>query len=187
MTIVTVRRAIPEDAQGMMKVHLSCINNSYPAFYSNILLEKWKSIVNLKCYTAKIESTTGWCYVAVVENEQEEEVVGFVYLNSNKNHRIPKEHECDVQVEALYVSAFHQKCGIGRKLLEEMENKAIKENFSKMGILSSTFAVSFYKKMDYYIEKEPVWFDITINAYTEGPYSFETKIMAKTLQVYNKL
>ena len=60
MTIVTVRKAIPEDALAMMKVHLSCLTHSYPAVYSDILLDKWKSLLQLEHYEAKTKGV-GWC------------------------------------------------------------------------------------------------------------------------------
>ncbi len=180
MTIVIVRRATPEDAPGMMRVHLSCLNNSYPAFYTEVALQKWKSLLELKQYTAKTEGP-GWCYVAVIKNDYEEEIVGFGYLNTNKQHRVPEEHECDVQVESLYVSAFHHKCGIGKKLMQAMEDKAKDEQYMLIGIVSSTLAVPFYKRVGYSVVQEHVWFDISRNIYSKGPYSCETTIMAKEI------
>lgn len=185
MTIVNIRRASRDDAFGMMQVHLSCLNESYVGFYSEVLLQKWKSLLDLECYAVKTEST-GWCYVAVIENEFGEEVVGYGWLNTNKHQRVPKEYECDIQIESLYVSAHHQKCGIGQKLLQTIEAKAIEQKFTRIGILSSTFAVSFYEKIGYAVVKEPVWFDICKNSYSKGPYSCETKIMSKDLYATNK-
>ena len=128
MTVVKVRRATPEDALGMMKVHLGCLTHSYPGFYSETLLEKWKSLLRLEHYVAK--TSTGWCFVAVIARDGEEEVVGYGHLNTNEHNRIPKGHKCDVQVESLYVSVYHQKCGIGLKIMQEMERTALKENHS---------------------------------------------------------
>ena len=185
MTIVSVRRATPEDAPGMMRVHLSCLNNSYPAFYTEVALQKWKSLLELKQYTAKTEGP-GWCYVAVIESDYEEEIVGFGYLNTNEQHRIPKQHGCDVQIETLYVSAFHHKCGIGKKLMQAMEDKAKDEQYMQTGIVSSLFAVPFYKRMGYSIVQEPVWLDISKNIFSKGPFSCEGKIMTKDLYACNK-
>ncbi len=60
-----------------------------------------------------------------------------------------------------------------------MEDKAKNEQYIKVGIVSTTFAVPFYKKMGYSIVQEPMWFDISRNIYSKGPYSCETKIMTK--------
>ncbi len=186
MLAVKVRRATPDDAPGMMRVHLDCMNNSYPGFYSDECLEKWASSLKLKHYTAKIESTTGWCYVAVVENtEHEEELVGYAHLNTNHKSPEPIKHGVDVQIESLYVSAFHQKCGIGRKLLEEMEDKAKKKHFTKIGILSSKFATCFYEKMGYSIESE-LFFNISAGKFCDTETLAQcddcaTKVMTKSI------
>ena len=185
-TTVTIRKAIPEDALAMMKVHLSCLTHSYPAVYSDILLDKWKSLLQLEHYEAKTKGA-GWCFVAVIEEEVEEEVVGYGYLNTNEQYRVPKRHECDVQVESLYVSAYHHKCGIGQKILQELERVALEEKFTEIAILSSTLAVPFYTKMGYSVAEERVWFDISKNIYcpSEGKYTCNGKIMAKTLQLHD--
>ena len=182
MTEVTVRKAIPEDAPAMMEVQLSCLTHSYPAVYSKILLDKWKSLVKVEHYEAKTKGT-GWCFVAVLEEEGEEEVVGYGYLNTNEQYRIPKRYECDVQVESLYVSAYHHKRGIGQKILQELERTALEEKFTEIAILSSTLAVPFYIKMGYSIAEDQVWYDISkdICCPSKGKYTCDTKVLIKTL------
>ena len=138
---IKVRRASSEDASAMMHIHLSCLTHSYPAVYSKIALQKWKSLITLEHYENKTKSK-GWCFVAVVEQDSyEEEVVGYGYLNTNEECRIPNQYQCDLQIESLYVSAHYHKCGIGQKLMQAIETKALDLNCTCIAVVSSLIAV----------------------------------------------
>ena len=117
--------------------------------------------------------------MAVINGEEENEhIVGFGYLNTNAKFkepsRIPVHHKCDLQIESLYISINYHRLGIGQKLMQEMEHKALIEGCSRVGILSSMPAVSFYERIRYLIV-EKRWFkvepDKIDDLYCNGMYS----------------
>ena len=93
-------------------------------------------------YVAKTQGS-GWCFVAVLQEELSEQVVGFGCLNSNASQfpPLPKDYKYDVQIESVYVSVNHHKLGIGKKLM------------------SSLTALSFYERTGYSIV-EKRWYNV---------------------------
>ncbi len=71
-------------------------------------------------------------YVAAIG----EKILGTATLNGNK-------------VEAVYVNPRYHGLGVGKKLMEKMENIARKKGFSKIILFASITAAGFYQKLRY--------------------------------------
>lgn len=177
---VRVRRAIATDAAAMMEAHILCLNTVYAQHYTETALSMWESLLHIDYYIAKTE-TTGWCYVA--ELESTEEVIGFGYLNTNESlpPRIPEQFNCVLHIDSLYINPQYQKCGVGKKLLQEIESKAVSEKCSNLWVLSSSVAVPFYQTLGYTSIVKDSWFDIHSNTYQKNEYSVNIGVLVKKL------
>lgn len=101
-------------------------------------IEQWSPIRN--DYTNLQESLLkSFSYVAVNSNN---EIVGFGDFIINKKDDLPK-------ILRLYVDPTHQKLGIGKQLLLDIENKAKELQYSKIRLESSKAAQNFYLRMGY--------------------------------------
>ena len=185
---ISVRLASLKDAEAMLQIQQDCIETTFPPFYPQTTLDMWASLLNINSYIVKIQ-TTGWTFVAVSHEESNEQIVGYGYLNTDivQPPLIPKQYACDLQVESLYVSVDLHKQGIGKRLMQEMETKAAKEGCSRVGVLASMPAVSFYEKVGYSI-LEKRWYnfkpDKPEDEFTdkESPCGIEARVMVKDLK-----
>ncbi len=177
---IRVRRATAADAPAMMAAHISCLNTVYAQYYTETALSMWESLLHVDYYIAKTQ-TTGWCFVA--EEEATQKVIGFGYLNTNESvpPRIPAKFNCVLHIDSLYIIPQYHKCGVGKKLLQEIESKALSEKCSNLWVLSSSVAVPFYQKLGYYSVVEDSWFDIHSNMYQKTDYSVNIGVLVKEL------
>ena len=183
---ISVRQATPEDAEAMLQIQHDCIEQIFHNVYTQTALNTWKHVLTIDKYIAKTQGS-GWCFVAVLQEELSEQVVGFGCLNSDASQfpPLPKDYKYDVQIESVYVSVNHHKLGIGKKLMQELERKALNEGYTRAGMLSSLTALSFYERTGYSIV-EKRWYNVNPNKpevqFTDGIYSLETILMVKDLE-----
>ena len=180
---ITVRRAVPEDAQAIRDIKAACIKKFYTNVYTEKVLNKWTSLLTTDHYVPKIKSPY-WFYVATTLSEEgKEKVVGYGFLNTNAREPqpIPDKYNCRLQLELLYIDAEYQRCGIGGKLMQVIEKEALEDGCSRVGVLASLPGVGFYSKLGYCTAEESVPFDITKQTFTPGEYSIETAVMYKDL------
>ena len=67
---VAARIATCNDA--MMQIQLTCMDKVYPSTYPAAALSKWKNLLDCDHFIAKTQ-TTGWYFVAVINEERKNE------------------------------------------------------------------------------------------------------------------
>lgn len=131
----------------MMQIQIRCMDSQvFMSTYSTAILECWKSSLTLEDYVDW--SNTGWCYVAEEMVDKEQRTVAYGYLDNDLT-LIPEECECSLRIQSVYVEPKYHGKGIGKRLMEELENEARRQKCAKVGIRSTLPAVAFYKAIGY--------------------------------------
>lgn len=137
-----IRKATKEDARKisiLRRKTLRKINSkSYPKKIVDILIQKNSG----KDIKEKMQKRKMFC---AIENEK---IIGTIDLEGNK-------------IGGLYVHPDFTGRGIGKKLLEYIENYTRKEGIKKLMLYSTLNAENFYKKYGYKLKKDEIgWKDV---------------------------
>jgi len=152
-SIMTIRRAMPDDAYNIKKIHIETYKVSYRGYVPDEYLDNMsldeEVIERTKEYLHRAE-----CWLAVYDGEP----VGFAYVS------YPEEGA--FEINALYVHPEYQKCHIGSRLVNYLCEDKKKQGLSKCVVWTMKFgpSLSFYEKMNFAPTKEEqAWkFDIPI-------------------------
>jgi len=150
---IYIRRATPEDAYNIKKIHVETYKKSYRGIVPNEYLN------NMPLDDDVIERTkkyleTAECWLAFIQNES----VGFAYVSDIENKTF--------EINALYIHPDFQKQGIGSHFVDFLcQNKKAK-GCLKCILWTMKFgpALPFYEKLDFKrTNEEKIWkFEIPI-------------------------
>ena len=150
---ITIRKATPDDAYDIKKVHIETYKESYrgyiPDEYLNHLQLDDEVVERTKKYLATCE-----CWVAVVG----ENPVAFAYVSYPEDNIF--------EINALYVHPAYQKCGAGSMLVNYLCENKKSHNLVNCVVWTMKFgpSIPFYEKMNFKMAgEEKLWkFDIPI-------------------------
>jgi putative acetyltransferase len=103
----TLRPYCPADAAPLLQLFQNTIRRVNCRDYAPAQIAAWTSGIELPVWTTRLESR--WCMVAEMPDRQ---LGGFVDLETAGANETTGVH-----LDRFYVSADHQRCGIGRALL----------------------------------------------------------------------
>lgn len=106
--------------------------------YSNIQLQRLLDERCTKDYVFFMQNTLD-CFIASLDSR----IVGFLALAENK-------------VEELFVIPEHHRCGVGKHLFEFAEYQIFNSGFHKLTIVTTGYAVGFYKAMNADVVKKQI-------------------------------
>jgi putative acetyltransferase len=132
-----IRRAKQEDKESIWQVHTEAISELCKSHYIQQQIQAWISSFNPESYREVIETREFF----VVEDDKS--IVGFGQLNSEAG-----------EVEAVYVSPKSVRRGLGRRVLQTLENVAREKGLKSLHLSSSLNAMPFYKKVGYTSQHE---------------------------------
>lgn len=140
---MSVRNAIPADAEVVRTVHYASIVGLGPEAYDQQQVNAWASGCGTADYTEAIEAA-GLEYVVATRDSV---VVGFGSLN----WEVPDDYETNVNAEvtAVYVLPSVAREGIGTGIYAELEQRAREQGVKVLGLSASLPAVSFYEAHGY--------------------------------------
>jgi len=130
---VQVRAATPADAEAIIHVHYAAVHKLASAFYPPEIIEAWSRKPDEARYQWMRQMITKGDEIVVVA-EAESGVVGFGLM-------IPKSRD----LRALYVHPAAGRQGIGRKILQALETRAVAEGLSGLQLIASLNAQAFYQ------------------------------------------
>jgi len=140
-TSIIVRRATPEDAESIVRVHHSAVHCFGPEYYSRDICEVWSKPVNLariQRFRTSLNSEENFTFVAEFDGT----IAGFSRLS------LPN------TISAVYVHADYARRGIGNALLLALEQLAISMGIVTVQLPSSLAAEKFYVKNGYQIIRQ---------------------------------
>jgi GNAT superfamily N-acetyltransferase len=111
-----VRPAIPDDAEGIAKVHVKSWQESYIGMLPQKALDEQSILARYREWAADLGAPIAyrWVYVAV---DPKQGIVGFVEARCHVGARI-KDYTYEIPV--LYVLRSHARRGLGRRLLHSV-------------------------------------------------------------------
>ena len=132
----TVRRALPEDALAILKAHSAAIRgSSAEAVYSREIIEGWAQLhippARVEGFARVIEQGEE---VVLVAEDQAGQVLAFGSI-------VPRNSE----LRAVYVSSAYARKGIGRAILERLEELAREAGLTELRMDASINAQAFYE------------------------------------------
>ena len=133
----TVRRATEEDCEAILRVHSRAIREVAGSHYTLEEIEAWARPRKPEHYVESIRNEE--FYVA----EEDGAVIGFGTLNQKQG-----------EIEAVYVSPEVVRRGVGKALLQELEEKAKDLGIKSLKMDASLNAVPFYESAGYESQKE---------------------------------
>lgn len=134
-----IRKALPEDVEGLAKVHVESWRSTYRGLVSEEYLSKLKYEDREKLWRSAFESETRYIWVAEVNGQ----VVGFV---SGGKERTGK-YGYDGELYAIYLYEHYQRKGIGKSLVKYFVEELSQAGFSSMlvWVLAENSSTEFYK------------------------------------------
>lgn len=134
---VLVRAAKPADAEGIIHVHYAAVHETAVTFYPPEIIEDWSRKPDESRYQWMRQTITDGKEVVIVA-EGKSEILGFGLI-------IPESRE----LRALYVHPSAGRRGIGKKILQELETRAIVQGISCLQLNASLNAEAFYQGNGY--------------------------------------
>jgi GNAT superfamily N-acetyltransferase len=126
-----VRAAAPVDAERILRMHVDSIRRICSSSYTSVQIDAWTGSKRAEHYVRAMEAGE-----AVFVAESAGHLLGFAALRG----------DC---ILAVYVSADHQRRGIGAALLAALEDNARLRRVAELHLESTLNAVNFYTSRGY--------------------------------------
>jgi putative acetyltransferase len=140
---VEVRRAVPADAEAMLRAHHAAVHRTAKAWYSPEILEAWGAKLEDSYDQLQAEIADAGRIVLVAEADAH--VAGFGMV-------VPSDRE----LRAVYVHPDHGRRGVGTAILKELEALAIARGVERLDLVSSLNAEAFYSRHGYEVLERTV-------------------------------
>jgi len=130
---ILIRAAKPADAEAIIHVHYAAVHEIASAFYPPEIIEDWSRKPDEARYLWMRHLITQGEEIIIVA-EDKSEILGFGII-------IPKLRE----MRALYVHPTAGRRGIGQKILQELETRAVTQGILCLQLNASLNAEKFYQ------------------------------------------
>ncbi|HEY45911.1 MAG: hypothetical protein AMJ88_03785 [Anaerolineae bacterium SM23_ 63] len=139
---IVIRKALPEDARGIAKVHIDTWRSTYTGIIPNDYLAKlsYERAENVWRERISTHEPLGVIFVAAIPNGR---IVGFVTGGAERTG----EHSYDGEIYAIYVFKEFQRRGVGRRLTSAICQQLVQEGFHSLiiWVLRENPSRSFYE------------------------------------------
>ena len=136
---IEIRMAVPEDAERLLEIYAYYVEKTAISFeYEVPSLEEFEGRIK------RIRKR--YPYLAAVQNGK---IIGYAYASNFINRRA---YDWSAEL-TIYLDPSVRKCGVGRKLYEELERE-----LKKMGILNLYACIGYPEEEDEYLTKNSAQF-----------------------------
>jgi len=136
---LTIRPARPEDSEAILRVHSASVRETCGPRYAPEVIESWCRVKSAEDYERDMTSPGQIVLIAEVDGE----AIGFARLDI-----------ASVEIAALYVDPRGQGSGVGRALLERMEQTCIDRQLGSVNLNATLNAVGFYERMGFEVVRQ---------------------------------
>lgn len=133
---ILIRDAREDDAFSVIKVHYDSVHHVASKDYPSEILDEWSPPVSEERMQKFLNNGADVKLVAEIDGD----IVGFGELLTEKN-----------QLGAVYVASKAISQGVGRAIMECLEEMAKKKNVEYLHMESSVTAFPFYKRLGFYV------------------------------------
>lgn len=158
---VRLRPATPDDGAALWHVHTQAIRVTSPSHYDSAQIEAWAGRLRADYYQPDPEDGT-----FLVAEAEDGGIIGFGELNMAAG-----------EIEAVFVSPEHGRCGVGGQILQALEDLARHRGLSAIVLDASLNAVEFYEKAGYRQT------EATVQLYGKNAVAVPGVLMTKSLVV----
>lgn len=142
---MNIRRAKLTDAEALWRIQTQAIRHQGPSHYTEEQINAWAGKLTpdtdiIERYSSMLEH--GVVFVAEDTNGT---LAGF-------SHLVPETGE----VGAIYVHPDHLQHGVGRQLIEALEEEARRLGVTKLHLKASLNAVAFYERVGFKFDHEEI-------------------------------
>ena len=164
----SLRDAKEADIEGMMAVHLSCIQKMLSCHYTQDEVEHLLSLQSRRTYASLMSN--GHCIVA--EDGSTGDILAFGCMGKCSSDDFTA--GCDHELHKLYVAPSVSRRGLGSELYLELERRVVSQGGRGIGVISTLNAVPFYQARGFEVTVE----DGVVHF---GERPFECKYLEKRL------
>ena len=150
-----IRKAKPEDYKKIANLRKKTFEKINSKGHTKTQVETMNRENPPKLILEKMKKRDMFCLI------DKEKILGVIDLEDNK-------------IGGFFIRYNHIKKGLGKKLLDFIENYAKKKGLKKLKLYSTKYAVSFYSKNGYKLIKKGKW--------RPGSVSFTTYKMEKKIK-----
>jgi len=133
-----IRKATQEDREALCRIQTQAIRKAATSHYSREQIEAWSGGLTPEYYSEPVEHS-----IVFVAEDTDGTVVGFARLVEESG-----------EVAAIYVDPDHTGHGIGRQLIEALEEEARRVGVRELNVKASLNAVAFYERVGFKFERE---------------------------------
>lgn len=167
---LTFRDATESDADGIWQVHTDSIKQLCSSHYSSEQIADWVGRQKRERYSQLISRDDDF----VVAEYGDRKVVAFGHLGRCSNHE-KFSSQVNFEVFGFYVSPTVKRQGVGRRLMAELERRAVVQGGVRLGVFSTLNAVPFYEACGFaVVVKES-------HCHCMGGIQMECKVLEKTV------
>lgn len=159
---IKIRPATVGDRHALWRVHTQAIRVSAARHYNAAQIEAWAGRLTPEGYRSPRQD---WPYCFFVAELEEGRIVGFGELNLKTG-----------EVEAVFVDPEFGRRGIGRQILQALEDLAERQGLTTLVVDASLNAVEFYER-EGYRQAEP-----TVCVYGKNAVEVPGMLMTKSLE-----
>lgn len=164
------RDAVESDSDSILQVHASSVRQLCSLRYSREQISDWIGRQSRERFVQLIARNDDF---VVAEDSSSGQVIGFGHLGPCTD-RERFSSEVNFEVYGFYVSPLVTRKGVGRRLMAELERRALEQGCVRLGVCSTLTATPFYEACGFVVSKES-------HCHSLGGVELECKVLEKSL------
>ena len=137
-----LRKATEADTSELYRIHPSAIKETCSSYYNDKQVTAWVGRQNPGRYLLFVRRGE-----IIVAQDEDEQIVGFGHSMPDSMLTLEEKDGLQVvQIKGLFVDPKHISKGIGSRIMEYLEERAVEEGTEMLTVLSSMNAINFYTK-----------------------------------------
>ena len=166
---LTFRDAVESDVDNIYKVHTASIRQLCSAHYSKEQISSWIGTQRKEQYTQLIARNDD----TVVAEDGSGQMIAVADLRPCTD-REQFSSEVNFEVYGFYVLPLATRQGVGRRLMAELERRALEQGCVRLGVCSTLNATPFYEACGFVVCKDS-------HCHSLGGVELECKVLEKSM------
>ena len=166
---LVLRDAAESDADSIWQVHTASIKQLCSDHYSNEQISDWIGRQRKERYIQLIARDDDF----VVVEDRDGQVIAFGHLGRCTDHG-KYSPQVNFEVFGFYVSPVVKRRGVGRRLMAELERRAMAQGCTRLGVCSTLNATPFYEACGFVVHKNS-------HCHCLGGVELECKVLEKSI------